>query len=49
MEKVFIDLGNGAFVNINPQSAITLEQSGGNTVMQILQGNIEYYVPSELS
>ncbi|MCX6824315.1 MAG: hypothetical protein NT085_04260 [candidate division SR1 bacterium] len=49
LEKVFIDLGNGSFVNINPQSAITLEQSGGNTIMQILQGNIEYYIPSELS
>jgi len=27
LEKIFIDLGNGSFVNINPQSAITLEQS----------------------
>jgi hypothetical protein len=49
LEKVFIDLGNGSFVNINPQSAITLEQSGGNTVMQILQGNIQYYTPKALS
>jgi len=49
LEKVFIDLGNGAFVNINPQSAITLQQSWGDTIMQILQWNIEYYVPSELS
>gem|GEM_PF-1335054 len=49
LERVFIDLGNGSFININPQSAITLEQSGGNTIMQILQGNIQYYVPSELS
>lgn len=49
LEKLFIDLGNGSFVNINPQSAITLEQSGGNTIMQILQGNVEYYIPSTLS
>lgn len=26
-EKIFIDLGNGIFINLNPQSAITLEQS----------------------
>jgi hypothetical protein len=26
-----------------------LEQSGGKTVMQILQGNVEYYTPSSLS
>ncbi|MEI6672452.1 MAG: hypothetical protein WCL02_03735 [bacterium] len=25
--KLFIDLGNGSFIHINPQSAITLEQS----------------------
>ena len=49
LEKLFIDLGNGSFVNINPQSAITLEQSGENTIMQILQGNVEYYTPPELS
>ena len=49
VEKVFIDLGNGSFVNLNPQSAITLEQSGSDTIMQILQGNIQYYLPSELS
>ena len=49
VEKLFIDLGNGSFININPQSAITLEQSGGNTVMQILQGNVEYYIPAGLS
>jgi hypothetical protein len=49
LEKVFIELGNGAFVNINPQSAVTLEQSWGNTIMQILQGNIEYYTPPELA
>ncbi|MFA7298592.1 MAG: hypothetical protein WC010_03010 [Candidatus Absconditabacterales bacterium] len=48
-EKVFIDLGNGSFVNINPQSAITLEQIEGKTTMQILQGNVEYYIPSNLS
>lgn len=49
VEKVFIDLGNGIFININPQSALTLEQSGDNTIMQILQGNIEYHIPSEIS
>ncbi|MFA6256303.1 MAG: hypothetical protein WC606_03900 [Candidatus Absconditabacterales bacterium] len=49
LEKIFVDLGNGSFININPQSAVTLEQSGGNTIMQILQGNIEYYTPSGLS
>jgi len=49
LEKLFIDLGNGSFININPQSAITLEQSGENTIMQILQGNVEYYTPPELS
>lgn len=49
LEKVFIDLGNGAFININPQSAVTVEQSGNQTVMQILQGNIEYYTPPEIS
>jgi len=48
-EKVFIDLWNGSFVNINPQSAITLEQIEGKTTMQILQGNVEYYIPSNLS
>ena len=48
-EKVFIDLGNGSFININPQSAITLEQSGNDTIMQILQGNVQYYLPPELS
>ncbi len=26
-EKIFINLGNGAFINLNPQSAVTLEQS----------------------
>ena len=49
MEKIFIDLGNGSFININPQSAVTLEQSWGDTIMQILQGNVQYYVPSALS
>lgn len=48
-EKIFIDLGNWTFINIQPQSAITLEQSGNNTIMQIIQGNIEYYTPKELS
>lgn len=48
-EKIFIDLGNGSFININPQSAVTLEQAGGKTMMQILQGNVEYYTPSNLS
>lgn len=49
IEKIFIDLGNGAFININPQSAITLEQSGDQTIMEILQGNIYYYIPAEFS
>ncbi len=49
LEKLFIDLGNGSFININPQSAVTLEQSWNQTIMQILQGNIEYYTPKELS
>lgn len=49
IEKLFIDLWNGSFININPQSAITLEQSWNNVVMEILQGNIEYYIPPELS
>lgn len=49
LEKLFIDLGNGSFININPQSAVTLEQSWGNILMQILQGNVEYYTPAELS
>lgn len=48
-EKLFIDLGNGSFININPQSAITLEQSGSKTQMEIIQGNIEYYTPSQFS
>ncbi|MEI7558042.1 MAG: hypothetical protein WCJ45_04380 [bacterium] len=25
--KIVIDLGNGAFINIGPQSAVTLQQS----------------------
>jgi len=49
LEKVFINLGNGSFINLNPQSAVTLEQSGDNTVMQILQGDVQYYIPEELS
>ncbi len=48
-EKIFIDLGNGAFINLNPQSAVTLEQSWGNAIMQILQGNVQYHIPKELS
>ena len=48
-ENIFIDIGNGSFIHINPQSAVTLEQSGNKTVMEILQGNIEYYIPSEFS
>ena len=48
-EKMFIDLGNGSFININPQSAITLEQSWGKAIMEILQGNVEYFIPSALS
>ncbi|HMS91439.1 MAG TPA: hypothetical protein PKC87_04420 [Candidatus Absconditabacterales bacterium] len=49
LEKIFIDLGNGSFININPQSAITLQKSGDQTIMEILQGDIQYYTPSELS
>ena len=49
LEKIFVDLGNGSFVNITPQSAVTLEQSWNKTVMQILQGNVEYYTPPEFS
>lgn len=48
-EKIFIDLWNGSFININPQSAVTLEQSGNNVIMQILQWNIEYYTPPDFS
>ncbi len=47
--KIFIDLGNGSFVHLNPQSSITLQKSWDQTIMQILQGNIEYYTPKELS
>ena len=43
--QIFIDMGNGSFIHIDPQSAITLEQSWNSVVMQILQGNIEYYIP----
>lgn len=49
LEKIFVDLGNGWFININPQSAVTLEQSGDTTIMQILQGDIQYYTPPEFS
>ncbi len=48
-QKIFIDLGNGSFINLSPQSAITLQKSWNNAIMQILQGNIEYYMPKELS
>lgn len=48
-EKIFIDLGNGTFINLNPQSAITLEQSWENIIMQILQGNIEYTISENQS
>ena len=47
--QIFIDIGNGSFIHINPQSAITLEQSWNSVIMQILQGNIEYYIPPEFS
>lgn len=47
--KIVIDLGNGAFINIGPQSAVTLQQSWTGTLMEILEGNIEYYAPPELS
>lgn len=49
LETIFIDLGNGSFININPQSAVTLEQSGNQTIMEILQGDIQYYTPPEFS
>lgn len=49
LEKVFVHLGNGTFINLNPQSAVTIEQSGKNTIMQILQGDVQYYIPQELS
>lgn len=48
-EKIFIDIWNGSFIHISPQSAITLEQSWNNTIMEIIQWNIEYYTPSEFS
>ncbi len=48
-EKIFINLGNGSFINLNPQSAITLQKSWDQAVMQILQGNVEYYIPKDLS
>lgn len=49
LEKLFIDLGNGSFINLNPQSAVTLEQSWDETIMQILQGNVQYYIPDNMS
>lgn len=49
LEKIFIDLGNGSFINLAPQSAVTLEASGGTAIMQILQGDIGYYLPKEFS
>lgn len=48
-EKLFIDIKNGWFINLPAQSAITLEQTGNTTLMQILQWDIEYYVPEEYS
>ena len=47
--NIFVDIGNGSFININPQSAITLEKSWEKVIMQILQWNIEYYTPQEFS
>ena len=47
--QIFIDMGNGSFIHVDPQSAITLEQSWNSVVMEILQGNIEYYIPPEFS
>ncbi|MCX6824822.1 MAG: hypothetical protein NTY80_01235 [candidate division SR1 bacterium] len=49
LEKIFIGIGNGVFINIPPQSSVTLQQTGDNTIMQILQGNIQYYTPPELA
>lgn len=49
LQKLFIDLGNGAIIDLKPQSAITLQQSGEETTLQIIQGNIEYYLPDQLS
>lgn len=48
-EKLFIDIKNGWFINLPAQSAITLEQTGNTTSMQILQWDIEYYIPEEYS
>lgn len=48
-KKIFVDLGNGSFINISPQSAITLEQTGDQTIMEIIQGDISYYTPVEFS
>ena len=48
-EKLFIDIKNGWFINLPAQSAITLEQTGNTTLLQILQWDIEYYVPEEYS
>ena len=47
--EIFVDIGNGSFIHIDPQSAITLQQSWNSVIMQILQGNIEYYIPPEFS
>ena len=40
--SLFLDLGNGAFVEINPQSAINIQKTGTNVIMQIIEGNVEY-------
>lgn len=47
--QLFIDIKNGWCINLPAQSAITLEQTGTKTIMQILQWNIEYYIPKEYS
>ncbi len=47
--KIFIDIGNGSFININPQSALTLEQSWASVLMEIIQGDVGYYTPPVLS
>lgn len=49
LEKIFIGIWNGVFINIPPQSSVTLQQTWDNTIMQILQWNIQYYTPPELA
>ncbi len=48
-QKLFIWLGDGSFINLSPQSAITLLQSWQHIDMQIIQGNISYYIPQGIS